>query len=607
MSPCPPTDKEVPPGAGCNPVSRIALREITGCERVQAYREMVLSILHILNEQEDFKDSLSRVAEEVQRRTGFGAVGIRLQDGADFPYFVQFGFPEDFLLTENSVVECNADGLACCDKDGNVRLECTCGLVLSGKTDPANPLFTQGGSFWTNDAVPLLDLPPDQDPRLNPRNQCMHYGYASMALVPIRSRERIVGLLHLNDRRKGCFDLDTVQLLEECAANLGRALIRKRAESELLKADKLQSVGTLAGGIAHDFNNLLLGLFGNVSLAKENLPKEHPSYAFLEEAEASMNRAVRLTRQLLTFSKGGAPVKTTVDLGALAKEIAQQDLAGSALPLVFRKAADLWPVEGDEDQLRQVFSNLILNARQAMPHGGHLYITLENADLRENSIDGLCHGRYVKVSIRDEGAGIDPKVFDKIFAPYFTTKQAGRGLGLATVWSIITKHGGHIGVVSKLGKGSTFTFHLPSVETLRQADSKTTVESLKTAPQPARILFLDDDDSICKLASRMLTRCGHSVETVPGGQEAIALYKQSLDAGVRFDVVIMDLTIPGGIGGKEVINELLVLDPHVRAIASSGYADDPVMADYAAYGFKGAVAKPYTQNDLREIIARVLS
>jgi len=568
---------------------------------------MVLSILHILNEQEDLKDALSHVAEEVQRRTGIGAVGIRLQDGADFPYFVQFGFPEDFLLTENSVVECNADGLACCDKDGSVRLECTCGLVLSGKTDPTHPLFTQGGSFWTNDSFPLCDLPSDQDPRLNPRNTCMHYGYASMALVPIRSRERIVGLLHLNDRRKGCFDLDTLHLLEECAANLGRALIRKRAESDLLKADKLQSVGTLAGGIAHDFNNILLGVFGNISLAKEYLTKEHPSYALLEEAEESMSRAARLTKQLLTFAKGGVPVKKNVDLGALAKEIAQLNLAGSALKLVFRQAADLWQVEGDEDQLKQVFANLVLNARQAMPHDGHLFITLENANLGESSIDGLCHGRYVKVTVQDEGTGIDPKVFDKIFDPYFTTKHAGRGLGLATVWSIITKHGGHIGVVSKLGKGSTFNFHLPAAETLRQADSKTTVESLKTAPQPARILFLDDDDSICKLASRMLTRCGHSVETVPGGQEAIALYKQSLDAGMRFDVVIMDLTIPGGIGGKEAINDLLALDPHVRAIASSGYADDPVMANYAAYGFKGAAAKPYTQNELCEIVGRVLS
>ena len=1004
-----------------HPVCRIALSDITERKQADTYRDMSLRVLQMLNGPDSLLEAIGHVLSFVKAQTGADAVGLRLQDGEDFPYFAQVGFSEEFLLKENTLAERGQDGELCRDKDGKARLECTCGLVISGKTDPSHPLFTPGGSFWTNDSAPLLDLAPEQDPRYNPRNECIHRGYASMALIPVRNKERIVGLLHLNGRRKGCFTLATVKILEDLASHIGEALMRKQSEEDLreserqyrslfsgmtegfalhellfdkqglpcdyrflsvnpafealtgLKAedlvgksqrqvlpdedpfwleayskvaltgesahidhysppmrrhfevfayspspnrfatifsditerkriedvqaflaqtgsggdsepffnalarylaktlnmdfvcidrlegdglnartvavwcdgrfednvtyalkdtpcgdvvgkqvccfpagvcqsfphdqvlrdlraesyagvtlfshtgrpvgliavigrvplanrrltettlkmvalraageierlnaedtlraserkyrtifsaspvpmalndaqmnitflnpafiqtfgytlddiptladwwpkaypapdyrkramsdwhaelsraqktgalfspmevtvsckdgtlktimvsatplrdttsdislvvmyditdrkeaegymqklDKLQSVGTLAGGIAHDFNNILQGLFGNIALAMNELPKEHPGYAFLEEAERSMTRAIRLTKQLLTFSKGGEPVKEVVCLGKMAEEVARFDLSGSPVSLACRCAEGLWPVDADRGQIQQVISNLVINARQAMPKGGHLIITLENADLSEVSVPPLKQGRYVKVAVQDEGDGISPNVIDHIFDPYFTTKQTGSGLGLATAWSILANHGGHIGVVSQLGKGATFTFYLPASDTPQPENVPPPAGgNHPPAPiRPARILVMDDDASVCKLASKMLARCGYSVATAPDGKEAVGLYRKALETGEPFDAVIMDLTIPGGIGGKEAIKDLLALAPGVRAIVSSGYAGDPVMANFADFGFKGIAAKPYTLQELREVVARVL-
>ncbi len=242
-----------------------------------------------------------------------------------------------------------------------------------------------------------------------------------------------------------------------------------------------------------------------------------------------------------------------------------------------------------------------------MPKGGRLIVTLENADITEAAVPSLSPGKYVKVVFQDEGEGINPKVIDHIFDPYFTTKQTGSGLGLTTVWSIINKHGGQIGVASELGKGTIFTLYLPASATLLPAKTQPPALESPAPTRTAKILVMDDEDSVRKLLVRMLTPCGYSVVTAINGQEAVALYRQALEAGAPFDVVILDLTIPGGPGGKEVLKDLLALDPHVRAIVSSGYADDPVMARPSAYGFKGTVAKPYTARTLREIVARVLA
>jgi signal transduction histidine kinase/ligand-binding sensor protein/CheY-like chemotaxis protein len=381
---------------------------------------------------------------------------------------------------------------------------------------------------------------------------------------------------------------------------------RKQAEEELHSMQKLQSVGTLAGGVAHDFNNILMGLFGTISLAKDELPPNHPAYKSLDEAGTSMNRAIRLTRQLLTFAKGGSPIREDVGLGTLVEEVARFDLSGSQVQLVYHSASDLGLADADKGQIQQVISNLTINARQAMPEGGHLFITLENAIVADQIIPGLHPGHYIKITVRDEGTGIDPKNIGRIFDPYFTTKQSGSGLGLATSYSIINKHGGHIGVFSELGRGATFTLYLPASKTPPAAETKSFSLEGGRPVRPARVLVMDDEEPVCRVVSRMLKRGGYSAATAPGGQEAIQMYREALEAGTPFDVVIMDLTIPGGIGGKAAVKNLLEIDPHARVLVSSGYADDPVMANYAAYGFMGVVSKPYTQDHLLDIVAQVL-
>jgi len=319
-----------------------------------------------------------------------------------------------------------------------------------------------------------------------------------------------------------------------------------------------------------------------------------------------MNRATRLTKQLFTFAKGGAPVKENISLDSLIADVVSFDLSGSNIKSVFKSSDDLWPADVDKGQIEQVFSNLTVNARHAMPDGGHLYITLENADIRENSVPGLIQNKYIRIIVSDDGNGIDQKHIDRVFEPYFTTKPAGSGLGLATVYSIIRQHGGSILVDSQLGKGTTITLYLPASESRLQPETKHPETEGTTMEPTARILVMDDEEMIRNVAAQMLETIGYSVETANGGGQAIELYKQSMELGNPFEFVIMDLTIPGGIGGKEAVKDILKIDPEAKVIVSSGYANDPVMANYSEYGFSGIAAKPYTKKNLMKVLNQVL-
>jgi len=381
---------------------------------------------------------------------------------------------------------------------------------------------------------------------------------------------------------------------------------RKQAEETLQKMERLKSIGTLAGGIAHDFNNILLGLFGNIAIAKKDLPRDHPGLKSLEGAENSMNRAIGLTKQLLTFAKGGAPVTERIRLDRLVEEVIRFDLSGSNIKPVFKTADDLWLAEVDKGQIQQVLSNLTLNARQAMPDGGHLHVALENADVSGNAAPGLNQGKYVRITVKDEGIGIDRKHLDRIFDPYFTTKEAGNGLGLATAYSIINRHGGCIRVDSQLGKGTTVTLYLPASKSQQLPETKQPEAKATTIHQTARILVMDDEEMIRDVVTEMLEISGYSIETADDGKQAIEMCKQSMESGNPFDVVIMDLTIPGGMGGKEAVKDIVKMNPETRVIVSSGYANDPVMANYAQYGFHGVVPKPYTYSVLMKVLDRVL-
>jgi CheY-like chemotaxis protein len=361
----------------------------------------------------------------------------------------------------------------------------------------------------------------------------------------------------------------------------------------------------LAGGIAHDFNNILTGLYGNIALARMKLAVDHPGLRYLEAAEQSMQRATFLTSQLLTFAKGGAPVKKSLSLGGLVKDVINFNLAGSNVRPMIKLADKLWSARADHGQIQQVFASLTTNARQAMPDGGHLHVSLENAALADNAVHGLDAGNYLRITMADEGAGIAPEHLDRIFEPYFTTKQSGSGLGLATTYSIIDKHNGHISVISRPGKGTTFTLYLPAC-----TFAETPAEQPETADAPtdqlSRVLVMDDEEMIRNLLRDMLGESGFAVETAAEGRQAIDLYRQAMDAGTPFAVVILDLTVPGGMGGQDAAEGILLMDPGARIIVSSGYADDPVMANFADYGFRGVAPKPYRLDKLSGVLAEVL-
>ncbi len=380
----------------------------------------------------------------------------------------------------------------------------------------------------------------------------------------------------------------------------------KKMEAELLKVRKLESVGVLAGGIAHDFNNILAAILGNIELLGYRLPDCNSEVrTLLTDVRKATKRAAKLTRQLLTFAKGGDPVRAATSLPELITESAGFVLHGSSVRCRYVFPEDLWQVDADSGQLGQVIQNIVLNARHAMPEGGTIIITCSNVDdPAGEALLSVDRGKYVRIIIRDTGVGIPTEIIDKIFDPYFTTKQKGSGLGLAICHSIIHKHGGYITVDSVSGQGTCFTIYLPAVlsgDHGRQEDKK-----ISRAVKAARIMVMDDEETLRNLARSQLSMLGHEVIAVADGEQAINRYQELQDLGTPVDLVIMDLTIPGGMGGREAAQKLRLLDPQAKIIVASGYSNDPVMATYGQYGFKAAIAKPFNLAELSAVINTVL-
>ncbi len=390
------------------------------------------------------------------------------------------------------------------------------------------------------------------------------------------------------------------QIIEYCLDTTER----KRMEEELLSTQKLDSIGVLAGGIAHDLNNLLTAVIGNISLARLH---ENPADKDrrLEEAEKASMRIKDLTQQLLTFSKGGAPILQTADIAGLLKDSATFAMRGSNVRCELSISDDLWTAEIDEGQTNQVINNLVINAQQAMLNGGIVKIRAENITVGTKSGLPLEAGAYIRISVEDQGIGIPKKHIQKIFDPFFTTKQTGNGLGLATSYSIIQKHGGHISVESRLRVGSTFFVYLP-VSSAENLIAKKVIEAAPITGE-GNILIMDDEKYIRDLTAEMLSSLGYGITTSIDGVEAIEMYKNSMESEKPYDAVIMDLTIPGGMGGKETIQRLKEIDPEVKAIVSSGYSSDPVMSYFEDYGFRGVISKPYMIEELSEVLHRVMT
>jgi nitrogen-specific signal transduction histidine kinase/CheY-like chemotaxis protein len=373
---------------------------------------------------------------------------------------------------------------------------------------------------------------------------------------------------------------------------------RIELEKQLLLTQKIESLGVVAGGIAHDFNNILTGIIGNISYARKFIADPVKASRILQRAEKAANRASELSNQLLTFAKGGQPIKKVVAIKPLLQESVSFALHGSKVSCDFNIPDDILAVDVDYGQISQALNNIIINATQAMANGGIININVKNISLDEFNIFDLHPGKYIKIIIADKGCGISDEDQKKIFDPYFTTKADGSGLGLATTHSIITKHGGYIGVSSVINEGATFEILLPACDGMEDHGIVAPAQKESRGDGGLSVLVMDDEEIIRDMTQYMLEDLGYHVQTCVDGNEAIAMYKSAENSGKPYSAVIMDLTIPGGMGGKETAQHILAFDKKATLIVSSGYSNDPVMANYTKFGFSSYLKKPYNEEGL---------
>jgi signal transduction histidine kinase/CheY-like chemotaxis protein len=383
---------------------------------------------------------------------------------------------------------------------------------------------------------------------------------------------------------------------------------QRRIEDEFIKTNRMESVAVMAGGIAHDFNNILTTILGNVSLAKMLAPKDENLIKRLSNAEKATLRSQNLTRQLLAMTKDNQSAKQLTSVREVIQESVDFSLRGSSVRYELSLPNNLWPVEIDTGQISQVIHNLIINAEHAMPDGGVIYIHAVNRrmdDLRSANLQILSPGPYVSITIQDGGSGIDAAHLQTIFTPYFTTKAEGNGLGLATAYAIMKKHQGTIYAESEVGIGTTFHLYLPASPTQHVVTSTDSEQPMTRGT--GRILVMEDDETLHDVVGSILGIFGYQVILTKNGHETLSTYQRAREAGAPFDAVILDLTIPGGMGGRQTVRELLAIDPQAKAIVASGYATDPILLHCERYGFCGGIAKPYRAQQLHDVLRQVIA
>ena len=544
----------------------VIVKDISDRMRAEELMRMQNELSIALSGVSDIRRAMEIIVNAVIRIEGIDSGGIYLLDAQSryFDLVNSRGFSKNFIETSH-----------------HFSME---------RAHPAADLFTQTEPFYMNSGM-LKALP---------RGAILEEeGLRSLFMIPVLHREKpiawlVIGSHGPNDIRQ--YSRDSAVAV---ASQIGNAIARFKAEEELLKTSKIESLGIFAGGIAHDFNNLLTSIIGNISLAKLDSERDQAVHSILTEAENASLRAKDLTIQLLTFSKGGEPIRKTESIVDILRETADFVLRGSNISCRFALDGDLKYADIDRGQISQVIHNIILNARQAMPAGGLITVSAGNSDVGEPSTLRIKPGAYVKITIADKGCGIPANYLAKIFDPYFTTKSEGSGLGLAVSYSIMKNHDGCINVRTDPGGGTAFDLYIPASERVPEPPQRT---DRRDGHPSYNVLLMDDEQMILDVGEKILARLGHRVTRARNGEEAIALYRNAAGSGEPFDLVIMDLTIPGGKGGSETIGELREINPGVRAIVSSGYSNNPVMANYRQYGFCGVIVKPYRFNDLKQVL-----
>ena len=473
------------------------------------------------------------------------------------------------------------------------------------------PIFKEFKGLWgwgLNNRKSLLTNNPATDPRSHGAPPG-HVPISNFLSAPAIIKKTLVGQVAVANKAVDYTKQDLIiieRLADICALAINRMRTeeeKEKMQTQLFNIQKIEAVGSLAGGIAHDFNNLLTAVIGNLSLLKNNLKAGDRGLEIIQDMQTASQQAKSLTYQLLTFSKGGGPIKKVASITELLKKSIPFALSGSKVISKLDLPNDLWYAEIDEDQINQVINNVIINADQAMPQGGIIKISAQNEII--NAEDGLPikEGKYIKIAIKDQGIGIPHDILSQIFDPFFSTKAKGSGLGLAISHSIVIKHEGYITAKSQKGGGTTVSIYLPASEKELFAVEK--IEE-KILSGRGKILFMDDQKNIRSMVKQMLNSLGYEIELAEDGMKAIELYKKAQQKEHPFDVVILDLTVPGGMGGVDAIKKLIELDSEVKAIVSSGYANDPIMSGFKEYGFSGVMAKPFDIEELSVVLYQIL-
>lgn len=370
---------------------------------------------------------------------------------------------------------------------------------------------------------------------------------------------------------------------------------------QLINSHRTESIGILAGGMAHDFNNYLTGIINFVNLAKFCTTSRQIEL-YLDNTLAIANDAQTLTKQFLKYSKNYEPIYKKILIDRILKENISILFKGTNIKAELHIEDNLNFCNVDEDKISQLFGSLIINAREAMPEGGIIKISVKNEHITRSEKLPFASGDYISIQIRDNGCGMSQEILSNLFKPYFTTKPRRSGLGLASAMIIAESHQGYLTVSSEVNAGSTFTVYIP-VANIMNLDTPLNEDN----QSHGKILVMDDEYYIRQTSSELLKKKNFEVSTAIHGNEALQLYKQALDSGVPFDIVILDLTVPEGLGGMETLKKLEAINPDVKAIASSGYSDDPVIVQPGKYGFAASLAKPYNLNEFLSCITSVMS